>query len=373
MSRSKFTHWLVGSSTDVLKEDFISACLSAEEIDFKSWLPFSGKLQLPTKLEVLKLCLFIKDVVGKKNSHVNPGSINYTVADIIKKYWDMAGFETRDRINREVKSVLDEYQGLLKSKSRMTEKCVKARENFLKTEDGNWQLFDISHSDLEKKLQKDRIRNNLGILSEDLEFLKDQRTARKAHMTNLDAEYGQKKEAQMKRRMGPAPATVTSNSSQSSEAASLSDDETSSPEDEDDAEMNKRPKRPKLIDVQLPRNILSSPLVAGAMDRTNTTPGQAMHLISAVLKSVQKDGVGLDLSEVTLSESSIRRGREKAREEICKHQFQEFQDNMPEFLAVHWDGKMMRDMSDVLNEMEAILVSGAPGYNEGKLLGRNIK
>ena len=49
-------------------------------------------------------------------------------------------------------------------------------------------------------------------------------------MTNLDAEYGQKKEAQMKRRMGPAPATVTSNSSQSSEAASLSDDETSFPE-----------------------------------------------------------------------------------------------------------------------------------------------
>ena len=216
MSRSKFTHWLVGSTTDILKEDFISACLSAEEIDFKSWLPFSGKLQLPTKLEVLKLCLFIKDVVGKKNSHVNPGSINSTVADIIKKYWDMAGFETRDRINREVKSVLDEYQGLLKSKSRMTEKCVKARKNFLKTENGNWQLFDISHSELEKKLQKDRIRNNLGILSEDLEFLKDQRTARKAHMTNLDAEYGQNKEAQMKIRMGPAPATVTSNSSQSS-------------------------------------------------------------------------------------------------------------------------------------------------------------
>ena len=71
------------------------------------------------------------------------------------------------------------------------------------------------------------------------------------------------------------------------------------------------------------------------MDRTNTTPGKAMHLISAVLKSVQKDGEGLDLNEVTLSESSIRRGREKAREEICKQLYQEFQDNMPEFLAIH--------------------------------------
>ena len=103
-------------------------------------------------------------------------------------------------------------------------------------------------------------------------------------MSGEDTDYRQKKDAQMKRRMGPAPATVTSSSSQSSEAASLSDDETFSPEadpeseEEDDAEMNKRPKRPKLIDVQLPRNIMSSPQVAAALDRTNTTPGQAMHL-----------------------------------------------------------------------------------------------
>ena len=88
MSKSKFTNWVVGSSTDVLKEDFISACLSDKEIDIKSWLPFSRKLQLPTKLVVLKLCLFLRDEVGKKNQHVNPGSINSTVADIIKKYWD---------------------------------------------------------------------------------------------------------------------------------------------------------------------------------------------------------------------------------------------------------------------------------------------
>ena len=62
-----------------------------------------------------------------------------------------------------------------------------------------------------------------------------------------------------------------------------------------------------------------------------------MHLISAVLKLVQKDGESLDLNEVTISESSIRRGREKAREEISKKQFQDFQDNMPEFLAVQED------------------------------------
>lgn len=118
---------------------------------------------------------------------------------------------------------------------------------------------------------------------------------------------------------------------------------------------------------------MASPQVSAALDRTNTTPGQAMHIISAVLKSAKKDGESLDLNEVTLSKSTIRRGRQKAREEISKQQVQEFQDNMPEFLAVHWDGKMMKDLSQELKEMEAILVSGDPGYNEGKLLGKNIK
>ena len=60
--------------------------------------------------------------------------------------------------------------------------------------------------------------------------------------------------------------------------------------------------------------------MADPKDRTNTTPGQAMHLLSAVLKSAQRDGKNLDLNEMFLSESTIRRGREKAREEISKQQ-----------------------------------------------------
>ena len=97
-----------------------------------------------------------------------------------------------------------------------------------------------------------------------------------------------------------------------------------------------------------------------------------MHILSAVLKTAKKDGESLDLNEVTLSESTIRRGRQKAREKICQQQYEEFKANMPEYLAVHWDGKMMKTLSEQA-EMEAILVSGNPGYNEGKLLGKNIK
>ena len=47
----------------------------------------------------------------------------------------------------------------------------------------------------------------------------------------------------------------------------------------------------------------------------------------------------------------------------------EFKRNMPRWLAVHWDSKLMSDISNELREILAILVSGAPDYVEGKLIG----
>ena len=74
---------------------------------------------------------------------------------------------------------------------------------------------------------------------------------------------------------------------------------------------------------------MSSPLVTAALDRTNTPDNKAMHIISAVLKSAQKDGESLDLNEVSLSRSTIRRGRQEKRGEIARQQYEDFQENMP--------------------------------------------
>ena len=379
-SRSKYSHFCIGSSTSVLKDDFVLAFETDEKFDIKSWLPFTGKMKLPTQMEVLKLILFLRDEAGRKNQWVRAGDIYRSVAEVVQRYWARAGFITKSNIERDVEKIHQEYKLLLKNKNKTTQSFVKSREEFLMSENEKGEkiekLFDVGHKDLEKTLEQDRIRGNLGVQNEDLSFLKDQRGERKSFMAGEDKEYQKKKESQLKRKMGPAPATVTS-SCQTSEAASLPDDEeeedSDEEEDSEDEERNRRPKRSKLVDIQLPRNIMASPQVSAALDRTNTTPAQAMHLFSAVLKSAKKDGESLDLNEVTLSKSTIRRGRQKAREEICRQQYQEFQDNMPEFLAVHWDGKMMKDLSQELREMEAILVSGNPGYNEGKLLGKNIK
>ena len=286
-SRSKYSQFGIGFSTSVLKDDFVLAFETDENFDIKSWLPFKGKIKLPTQMEVLKLVLFLRDEAGTKNSGVSAGGFYNSVAQIVQKYWARAGFITKSRIEREVEKIHMEYKKLLKNKTKTTPSFVKARENFLMSENDKGEkiekLFDVGHSDLEKTLEQDRIRGNLGVRDEDLDFLKDQRGERKSFMAAEDTDYRKKKEAQLKRRIGSAPATVTSSSCQSSQAESLSMDETSSPEaddeDDEDEEMNRRPKRSKFVDVRLPRNIMADPRVTAALDRTNTTPGAAMHVL----------------------------------------------------------------------------------------------
>ena len=43
--------------------------------------------------------------------------------------------------------------------------------------------------------------------------------------------------------------------------------------------------------------------------------------------------------------------------------------NPPQFGALHWDRKLLKDILVVQHEQLAVLVSGAPEYSEGKLLG----
>ena len=67
-TRKKHEHWLIGSSTSVLKEEFINRDLCDKSVDLASSLPFCGPLQLPTKMQALKLFWFFKDEIGRTNT-----------------------------------------------------------------------------------------------------------------------------------------------------------------------------------------------------------------------------------------------------------------------------------------------------------------
>ena len=70
MARKLHDHWLLGLSTSVLSYEFTTSYRYNHGDDVEDVAPFSGRLMLPTKLQVLKLHLFYRDEAGKKNKHV---------------------------------------------------------------------------------------------------------------------------------------------------------------------------------------------------------------------------------------------------------------------------------------------------------------
>ena len=230
---------------------------------------------------------------------------------------------------------------------------------------------------LRDRLLSDRVRSNLGVQMEDLDFLDDQFGPRKKwSMSNAeDQEFAARKAANLKRRLPPV------SSAQPSEASASHDDgdghEDSSNEEEDkenedpdfDVASKSRKKASDRITVSIPRNLVS-PALASSLDRTKESSYSAMRNLSALVSSFQTpDGDRVGLEEFRLSRSSIDRERQKDREMISLKAKLEFLENLPDHLALHWDGSMMEDLLGIKNEVEAILASGGQGkYKEGKLL-----
>ena len=134
-TRAKYEHWLIGSASSVLKEDFITRDLDDGSLDLASSLPFSGPLQLPTKMQALKLFWFFKDETGRFNTwRYSNSDIQGIVAKIVIHYWrNLAAYETVDQSSarRQVKRLVDVYQKLLKNKKKDQPKAIKDRESFL--------------------------------------------------------------------------------------------------------------------------------------------------------------------------------------------------------------------------------------------------
>ena len=126
MSRSFHSHWLVGPSTSVLKEDFVSSYQHGDSLAGSE--PFSGKLMLPTKLQTLKLHFFLKDEAGRKNSTVTPGEITSKVTEVIKHYWSLAGYETLPSPKNKISKLLQDYQYQHKKRNMSNKRKRRQRE-----------------------------------------------------------------------------------------------------------------------------------------------------------------------------------------------------------------------------------------------------
>ena len=256
---------------------------------------------------------------------------------------------------------------------------IEARDQFL---NGLYSLFDVAHPDLEIILSQNRLLGNLGVKEQDLKFLQDQRGPRLGFMGEEDVQYGQKLAAQVKRSAStsvcksvPSPSTSracddadSDNNEQEVPAADGGTDDRD-PDYNCNLGQGKR-KRPKTMLLEVPCNPMMSPDLTAGLDRTRTSDREAMRILAKQYKGMKTpDGAPVDLNDVMISRSTIRRYRIKNRDVICKEARDHFLARMPPRVVLHWDGKMLKDITGRVHEMEAILLSGYPEFEEGKLIG----
>ena len=93
-TRSKHEHWLIGSSTDVLKNTFVESYCRGDQIDMSTARPFSGPLNqgaldAPYKRRMFEIVVVLqglrrpyeRTVSVKRNNHWDGGKGDLSVLD----------------------------------------------------------------------------------------------------------------------------------------------------------------------------------------------------------------------------------------------------------------------------------------------------
>ena len=181
---------------------------------------------------------------------------------------------------------------------------------------------------------------------------------KKVVLGSVDKDYTRKLQSYIKRKQSSEKYAKKINVIEQSTQVILEDsgeDEDLNYSDEDFLPL-KKPK--KELFVKSPTNPLKAKEVCQMADRLNLSLNQATGITAAILKC---SGVGLDA--VAISKTSCHQYRQENRA-IIKSSFV-----APEFCVLHWDGKVMEDPHKKRSDRLAILISGTPGYELGKLLG----
>lgn len=292
-----------------------------------------NQTKLPSKREILSIFFHYKNQL---NLNIRD-SAHCTAADVLI-VWEKANIPTRLK-----KHVVDKIEGLFKE----WQKLKKNKENKSKRSEGlqqkeeEWKLaledlFDIAHANALNMIK----------IEEDKEFLLSQRQkGRPGKLGSLDKQFV-KKEAeslkkkerfqQLKEREEAHRKMLFEKTSIPSDALadelSSTDSETcSNQEEEASCSFSDPPKKRGRL------NILDNS-VAASLDAAKLSDRKAAIVLTTTLKSV-----GCDPAEYNVNKSSIRRLRIKSRASRAQDLKVKFSASVP--LTVHWDGKILEDIS----------------------------
>jgi len=325
----------------------------------------------------MKYVLYLRNDAENIRNKVKNEDIAYEVVDSVVTFWNMARIKTKQRQNcmLDVMKLWNEWQSLMKNKTRPSDPGDR-RANFQVRLD---TLFDIGAPDAIAEIMKSRLLS-LKKKQDDIDFYNDQKADRRASMYGHDKVFETKAEMLVARhareaRIKECKETVEEmhgadavEEPQDSDLSSENEDSVSMEDVNQDldyhAELTEKVIADNFVTISMPKKIMQSDEIANAADRLKLSDNQVTMLVSAVIKAS-----GGNLDEFDISTSTTRRSRMCCRQKLAEEVMDSFRQNPPLFAAVHWDGKLLRDLLGESHERLAVLLSGEPEYREGKLLG----
>ena len=319
------------------------------------------QLKLPRNRDILEVFFGLRDKFGelepKKNIALN---IYNQITEIYAK--GPFPMKKKDICLKNILKLRDEYKSVTKdiknySSDNPSKKISKFKEN-LDT------LCDFSAKNTVEIIMKDTNRSKIQ-KDEDLKFLEEQKTSWKGRFKSLDKNYTKKCERKFMREQRfvkqKNDTFDTSMKDISSSSSSTNDSSTNSSKNDDTYTTNyfkvqqsrdRSKKRHKSrLSKQAEKKRIMSGLVCGALDRTQTSSRSASELFLSAFCSN-----GDDIQEMPLSKSSIDRERVKFRKECAAKIKADFVP--PKRSIVHFDGKLMSDLSGAYGDRLAIMISG---------------
>lgn len=304
--------------------------------------------KLPSKRETLSVFFYYKDS-AKQTIREAARSTSKDVLDI----WNKARIPTQQQIHivDKIEKLFKEWQNLKKNKENKSK-----RSDGLKLKEDMWSnnlddLFDVAHANA---LQMIRIQ-------EDKDFLLAQREkGRPGKMGGVDKRLSKKEEMKERKKarmelFKAKESEFVSSITSISDTDSLSSDEESVHGEEDHIygpSTSSEGKKPNEGVKKRGRKKLLNEKLATSLDVAKISDRKAALVLTSTLNRV-----GCDPTEYNLNFSSIRRQRLKCRQNIAENIKKDFNTDVP--LTVHWDGKMLEDITgqEVVDRLP-VLISG---------------
>ena len=322
--------------------------------------------KLPTLRQVLQYVLYVKDM--SPSARRTASCIKQAVDEVLP-FWMMAGIKTILKISAEkrLEGIWNNWMSLKKS---MKKDDPKGHRRLFEQELD--RLWDIGAEDAVSVIQQNRFLT-AEKQAEDIQFYRDQQSQRLGTMSGRDKVYSslvKDKSARLQRAesfRARHPQEYTLEDEEEFTSSSSSPHQSDSADSSTGASVATLPETStsnEYVTLKAPRNLMERTEVLETLDRLKISDN-----VTAMLFAVFIKACGGDLAQFKFSRSTIHMNRVANLYEVSHEILSDLIEDPPQNVALHWDGKLIEDRFGSKFEALTIVVTAAPQFTAGKILG----